>query len=147
MMMISSFTYSLTSVTTTKLQASKVTPLIATVNNTQRQGSRPFSRPSSAARNSNRLNSSGPRNTSGNQQNSGHMNHYRTNRNNFFCHFCNIPGHDTKVCRKLARILQDHNILLKLDYPFFIMLTCHSIFGLTPFKSRSISSIDYQHKF
>lgn len=73
------------------LQASTPATLIATVNSTQRHGARPFSRPSSTARNNNRPNSFGPRNTSSQnynngasqQHNSGHMNNYRTNRHNF----------------------------------------------------------------
>lgn len=35
----------------------------------------------------------------------------RSNRSNKFCHFCNIPGHTTKDCRKLARFLRDNNIV------------------------------------
>ncbi|KAM0042261.1 putative transcription factor interactor and regulator CCHC(Zn) family [Helianthus debilis subsp. tardiflorus] len=100
------------------LQAANPTPMVTTVNNTQRQGSRPFSRPSVASRNTNRPNSFGPRNIPSHtynngpsyQHNSGHTNNSRTNRHHFYCHFCNIPGHDTKVCRKLARFLQDYNI-------------------------------------
>ncbi|VFQ64949.1 unnamed protein product [Cuscuta campestris] len=26
------------------------------------------------------------------------------------CHFCSIPGHDIKVCRKLARLLREHGM-------------------------------------
>ncbi|KAJ0524908.1 hypothetical protein HanRHA438_Chr09g0384371 [Helianthus annuus] len=100
------------------LQTSKPISLIATVNNTQRQGPRQYSRPSFATRNSNRPNSFGPRAIqsqnyhSGPSQNnnSGHMTQFRTNRNNLFCQFCSIPGHDTKFCRKLARFLQNNNI-------------------------------------
>lgn len=34
----------------------------------------------------------------------------RPNRSNEFCQFCNIPGHSTRDCRKLARFLRDNNI-------------------------------------
>ncbi|KAM0068262.1 putative transcription factor interactor and regulator CCHC(Zn) family [Helianthus debilis subsp. tardiflorus] len=92
------------------------TTQISTVNSTQRQGPR-FSnsrvqsegRGSSETRNSHRPSNYGPR-TSRPQQYNNHIPNYRTNRNNFFCHFCNITGHDAKDCRKLARFLQDHNI-------------------------------------
>ena len=36
----------------------------------------------------------------------------RGNRNSLFCQFCNIPGHNTKDCRKLARFLQENNITI-----------------------------------
>lgn len=94
------------------IQESQPATLIATVNNTQRQGPRQYSRTNTTARNSNRPNSFGPRNTQSPNHNSGHMTHFRTNRNNLFCQFCSIPGHDTKDCRKLARFLQDNNIAI-----------------------------------
>ncbi|GJT77324.1 retrovirus-related pol polyprotein from transposon TNT 1-94 [Tanacetum coccineum] len=65
------------------IQESQPATLIATVNNTQRKGPRQYSRPNTAARNSNRLNSSIPRNTQS-------------------------PNHNN--CRKLARFLQENNI-------------------------------------
>ncbi|XP_019183627.1 PREDICTED: uncharacterized protein LOC109178446 [Ipomoea nil] len=34
-----------------------------------------------------------------------------TNRPTVSCKFCNFAGHETKVCRKLARFLKEHNIL------------------------------------
>ncbi|KAL4575060.1 hypothetical protein LXL04_021901 [Taraxacum kok-saghyz] len=34
----------------------------------------------------------------------------RNTKSNQFCQFCNIPGHLTKDCRKLARFLRDNNI-------------------------------------
>ncbi|GKC84653.1 putative RNA-directed DNA polymerase, partial [Tanacetum coccineum] len=92
------------------IQESQPATLIATVNNTQRQGPRQYSRPNTAARNSNRPNSSIQRNTQSPNHNSGHTTHFRTNRNNLFCQFCIIPRHDTKDCRKLARFLQENNI-------------------------------------
>ncbi|KAL4556367.1 hypothetical protein LXL04_039018 [Taraxacum kok-saghyz] len=32
------------------------------------------------------------------------------NRNNSCCQYCNIPGHNTRDCRKLARFLHEHNV-------------------------------------
>ncbi|KAD2806259.1 hypothetical protein E3N88_39636 [Mikania micrantha] len=92
------------------LQTSQPANLIATMNNTQRQGPRQYSRSSFAARNSNRPNSFGSRNAQSQNHNSGHLPHSRTNRNNLYCHFRSIPGHATKDCRKLSRFLQDNNI-------------------------------------
>ncbi|GKE01617.1 retrovirus-related pol polyprotein from transposon TNT 1-94 [Tanacetum coccineum] len=94
------------------IQESQPATLIATVNNTQRQGPRQYSRPNTAARNSNRPNSFGPRNTQSPNHNSGHTTHFRTNHNSLFCQFCIIPRHDTKDYRKLARFLQDNNIVV-----------------------------------
>lgn len=34
----------------------------------------------------------------------------RTNRSNLSCQFCEINGHDTHDCRKLARFLKDNDI-------------------------------------
>ncbi|KAJ0601878.1 putative RNA-directed DNA polymerase [Helianthus annuus] len=34
-----------------------------------------------------------------------------TRSNNTYCYYCNIPGHDTKDCRKLSRFLREHNVL------------------------------------
>ncbi|KAK1441497.1 hypothetical protein QVD17_07436 [Tagetes erecta] len=34
------------------------------------------------------------------------------NRTNQFCNFCNIPGHDTRDCRKLAKFLKENNIFI-----------------------------------
>ncbi|KAJ0452680.1 hypothetical protein HanPI659440_Chr15g0610961 [Helianthus annuus] len=88
------------------LQATNPTPLVTIVNNTQRQGSRPFSRPSLAAQNTNRPNSFGLRNTPSHNYNSGPSVPHKVDTRIiiklteiiFFCHFCNIPGHDTKAC-------------------------------------------------
>lgn len=41
----------------------------------------------------------------------------RLNRNSAYCQFCNIPGHETKVCRKLARFLRDNNVNLAATTP------------------------------
>ncbi|KAJ9545937.1 hypothetical protein OSB04_025644 [Centaurea solstitialis] len=37
-------------------------------------------------------------------------NRQNPNRNTAYCHYCNIPGHPTKECRKLSRFLREHNI-------------------------------------
>ncbi|KAJ0576559.1 putative transcription factor interactor and regulator CCHC(Zn) family [Helianthus annuus] len=94
------------------LHDSQSTNVIATVNNTQRQGSRQYSRPNTTARNHTRPNTFGPRNHQFPNNNSGHATNFRTNRNNLFCQFCNIPGHDTKDCRKFVRFLQNNNLAL-----------------------------------
>ncbi|KAD2393053.1 hypothetical protein E3N88_40030 [Mikania micrantha] len=95
------------------LEAKPVEPIIK-VNNTQRatntHASRHFTRPASVARNQNRHNTFSPRST--NIENSGKISNFRTNRNNYFCNFCNIPGHETKDCRKFARFLQQNNLAL-----------------------------------
>ncbi|KAF5808945.1 putative transcription factor interactor and regulator CCHC(Zn) family [Helianthus annuus] len=33
-------------------------------------------------------------------------------RNSFYCYYCNIAGHETKDCRKLARFLKDNNVTI-----------------------------------
>ncbi|KAL4576526.1 hypothetical protein LXL04_012621 [Taraxacum kok-saghyz] len=43
------------------------------------------------------------------QQNTNNFS--RGNRNSY-CQYCNIPGHDTKECRKLARFLKENNITI-----------------------------------
>ncbi|KAM0029944.1 putative RNA-directed DNA polymerase [Helianthus debilis subsp. tardiflorus] len=92
------------------LLESKSVPVLTTVNTAQRQGPRNQYRPNSAARFSNRPNASGPRQTTSANNNSTIT--YRTNRNNLFCQFCSIPGHDTKDCSKFARFLQNNNLAL-----------------------------------
>ncbi|KAL4586189.1 hypothetical protein LXL04_010821 [Taraxacum kok-saghyz] len=85
-------------------------PTIATVNYTQKTASRSTGRMGYDSRNNHRPNNFGPRNNR--TQNSGPNSyfHSRDNRNSLFCQFCNIPGHDTKDCRKLSRFLREHNI-------------------------------------
>ncbi|XP_019155246.1 PREDICTED: uncharacterized protein LOC109152126 [Ipomoea nil] len=78
--------------------------LLATTNATQR---------TSSPRNNRQLNFN--RNTHTN------TNNYRANRSTWkqgdtnrptvICKFCNFAGHETKVCRKLARFLKEHNVL------------------------------------
>ncbi|KAM0032842.1 hypothetical protein Hdeb2414_s0016g00479421 [Helianthus debilis subsp. tardiflorus] len=84
-------------------------PTLTTVNSMQRRPSfsrtTPDGRGSFEPRNSTRNNNFGQRN---NRPQNG--SNYRSNRNNIFCYFCNITGHDTKDFRKLVRFLQDHHI-------------------------------------
>uniref|UniRef100_A0A251S8E3 Putative zinc finger, CCHC-type n=1 Tax=Helianthus annuus TaxID=4232 RepID=A0A251S8E3_HELAN len=94
------------------LFSSHPTPAISTVNQTQRQGGRHSFRSGNEARVSNRPNNYGSRYNKAQGQTGGPNNFSRGNRNSFFCQYCNIPGHDTKECRKLARFLQNNNITI-----------------------------------
>ncbi|KAL4556283.1 hypothetical protein LXL04_038930 [Taraxacum kok-saghyz] len=85
-------------------------PMITTVNNTQRQQDRSYSRPYSDNRSTNRpshRSSKQPR-PQGNGNN--YISNNRGSQNPPFCQFCSIPGHDTKECRKLSRFLRENNI-------------------------------------
>src|ERR1044071_1141673 len=49
-----------------------------------------------------------------------------TRNNNTYCYYCNIPGHDTKDCRKLSRFLREHNVLsLNTNTPVVNYTTPH----------------------
>ncbi|KAF5815303.1 putative RNA-directed DNA polymerase [Helianthus annuus] len=86
------------------LKDSAPEPTITTVNQTQRQSQRNPNR----SYNDNRFTRN---NYSRNQwQNRSSTNQPKANRSQSFCSFCNIPGHDTKDCRKLARFLKDNNV-------------------------------------
>lgn len=81
------------------------TPIIATAKYSQRQPTR-----------FNNHSSNGPsarpnqyRSPAENQSQNNRTNH-RSNRSSSFCHFCSIPGHETRDCRKLTRFLKDHQI-------------------------------------
>ncbi|KAK9063757.1 hypothetical protein SSX86_017629 [Deinandra increscens subsp. villosa] len=90
------------------LKEAATPPLMATVNQTQRTSSRPV-------RNNYSRNASGPNwfNSAGSSgSSSGQPFYSRGNRNSLFCKFCQIPGHDTKDCRKLERFLKDKNITI-----------------------------------
>ncbi|KAL4591255.1 hypothetical protein LXL04_004213 [Taraxacum kok-saghyz] len=71
------------------LKETDPTPLIATANYTQQQPGRTNNQP--------------PFDSQNRSQNAG-------NRSNTYCHFCQIPGHEIRDCRKLVRFLKDHNI-------------------------------------
>ncbi|KAL4565975.1 hypothetical protein LXL04_030083 [Taraxacum kok-saghyz] len=95
-------------------------PVITTVNYTQRSTSRTNSRTSQDMQNQrSRFNSTGqPK--GGRQQWSNSTNYSggnRLNRNSTHCHFCNIPGHETKDCRKLTHFLRDNNVNLAATTP------------------------------
>ncbi|KAM0001247.1 putative RNA-directed DNA polymerase [Helianthus debilis subsp. tardiflorus] len=91
------------------LKESAPEPTISTVNYTHRNNqNRPYnrnSRPSSAFTqpSPNRSSSLSSKPTSSQPNN-------RTNRSNLFCYYCNIPGHETKECRKLGRFLREHQV-------------------------------------
>lgn len=89
---------------------SAAAPLIATANFSQRQTSRFNTRSSSDSQF--RSNNTGHF-SSENQPHSSRSNNntqYRNNRSSSYCHFCAIPGHETRDCRKLARFLKDYNV-------------------------------------
>ena len=87
-------------------------PTIATVNYTQKPNSRLTGRTNYDQRNNHRPNNFGPRNNRPPHSGSYSSFNTRDNRNSMFCQFCNITGHDTKECRKLARFLRDNNITI-----------------------------------
>ncbi|KAM0036106.1 putative RNA-directed DNA polymerase [Helianthus debilis subsp. tardiflorus] len=85
-------------------------PIITTVNQTQRHPTRSYNHSSTDTRfhksNPSAYNSPNraswfPRPTFSNN---------RLPRSQTYCHFCNIPGHETKDCRKLGRFLKDNNV-------------------------------------
>lgn len=92
------------------LKEAETAPAIATVNYTQRH---PASRTQTRSFNDPRFSRSNnmqpkPNRSqwSPNYQSGG----TRTNRNPTYCHYCNIPGHETKDCRKLAQFLKEYNV-------------------------------------
>ncbi|GJZ26162.1 retrovirus-related pol polyprotein from transposon TNT 1-94 [Tanacetum coccineum] len=96
------------------LKDTQAAPVIATVNNTQRSSSMSKSRLSQDTRGINRFSYQGPKSHRSPGQQSG--NHFSPcgNQNSSFCQYCNIPGHDTKECRKLARFLKENNITISM---------------------------------
>ncbi|KAJ0889444.1 putative RNA-directed DNA polymerase [Helianthus annuus] len=85
-------------------------PILTTVNNTYRSSTRSnYNRqPTSDSRST--RNTTPP--TNRNQWNSRPTSSTNrpTRNNNTYCYYCNIPGHDTKDCRKLGRFLKEHNV-------------------------------------
>jgi len=83
-------------------------PMIATTNYSQRQPKHNQNRFSSDYLSRNSPSPSGY-NNKGNRppQNS----QGRTNSSHLFCQYCNIPGHETREFRKLARFLKDNDII------------------------------------
>ncbi|KAL4571517.1 hypothetical protein LXL04_018277 [Taraxacum kok-saghyz] len=93
-------------------------PVIATVNNTQKHSNRYPPRSNYDNRNSNRFNNSNNSITSHPPgQHNGSNNYQRCNRNSTYYQYCNITGHDTKECRKLARFFKENNITIFMNSP------------------------------
>ena len=99
------------------LQETQSTPIITTINSTQKQPYSYTGRTGYDSRNPNRPTNFGPRSNKSQTQHSGSNPTFRGNRNSLFCQFCNIPGHDTKDYRKLARFLQENNITISTAPP------------------------------
>ncbi|KAL4585747.1 hypothetical protein LXL04_010371 [Taraxacum kok-saghyz] len=94
-------------------------PLIATVNHTQKYSNRQPSRAGSDNRFQPRFNNTGsrPPRFQGQSNNNINNNSHRGNRNFKYCQYCNIPSHETKDCRKLARFLKENNITISMNAP------------------------------
>ncbi|XP_023771151.1 uncharacterized protein LOC111919794 [Lactuca sativa] len=88
------------------LKDTQPTPVITTVNNTQKYSNKYSPRLNYDNRNSNRYNNSSERSYRPPVQHNGRNNYQRSNRNTSYCQSCNIHGHETKDCRKLARFLK-----------------------------------------
>lgn len=41
---------------------------------------------------------------------------FNANRNTKFCRFCDVQGHDTKFCHKLAKFIKENNITLESQH-------------------------------
>ncbi|KAM0005917.1 putative transcription factor interactor and regulator CCHC(Zn) family [Helianthus debilis subsp. tardiflorus] len=98
---------------TLKETAVSTEPLITTVNETQRQPSRSYNRFSTKSR-FNKPNQSAYTPNNRNQwspRSAPHM--FQPNRTQTYCQFCNIPGHETKDCRKLGRFLRENNVTVQ----------------------------------
>ncbi|XP_024984096.1 uncharacterized protein LOC112520023 [Cynara cardunculus var. scolymus] len=99
------------------LQVNPSGPILATVNQTQRQPARPSNnRPSSDYRTQIRF-SNAPRLACSSTFLSGASSIPNGNRNSFFCNYCSILGHDTKDCRKLAKFLKANDIIIHGSAP------------------------------
>ncbi|KAM0065634.1 putative RNA-directed DNA polymerase [Helianthus debilis subsp. tardiflorus] len=86
-----------------------VTTMMATVNATQTRQTRTPGRPSSDSQHRNaRFQPSNPSQRSFRPTKS--QPGPSANRSAQFCNFCNIAGHDTRDCRKLARFLKENHI-------------------------------------
>ncbi|KAL4576014.1 hypothetical protein LXL04_012102 [Taraxacum kok-saghyz] len=96
------------------LKDTQTPPAIATVNNTQKHSNRYPPRANYDNRTSNRFNNNNRSSRSPGQHN-GSNNYQRGNRNTTYCRYCNIIGHETKECRKLARFLKENNITISMN--------------------------------
>ncbi|KAM0003914.1 putative RNA-directed DNA polymerase [Helianthus debilis subsp. tardiflorus] len=91
------------------LKDTSTEPIITTVNHTHRQPARNYSRQQPETRYQRPAQQPSSRPSWTNRDRTQVPNHTRNARNNAYCHFCNIPGHETKDCRKLGRFLRDYN--------------------------------------
>nr|GEW83797.1 putative zinc finger, CCHC-type [Tanacetum cinerariifolium] len=99
------------------MQETQLTPIIATINQTQKQPSRYSVRIGYDSRNHTRSNNFTPRKNKSQTHNSGSKYTSRGNRNSLSCQYCNFTGHDTKVYQMLAWFLQENNITISLAPP------------------------------
>lgn len=98
------------------LKETETSSVIATVNNTQKHSNRYPPKSTYDNRNQPRFNNnSGTRTSRFPGQNNGGNHYQRGNRNNSYCQYCNIPRHETKECRKLARFLKENNISIPMN--------------------------------
>nr|KAJ0205138.1 hypothetical protein LSAT_V11C500274710 [Lactuca sativa] len=89
-----------------KVHTASSDPVITTVDYTSRQSNRSQRGPNNCFSNQ----QSSP--TKRNQWSSLGSGGSRPNKNNLFCQFCNFPGHMTRDCRKLSRLLRENNITI-----------------------------------
>nr|KAJ0208302.1 hypothetical protein LSAT_V11C500255750 [Lactuca sativa] len=99
------------------LKDTTVSPAIATVNNTQKFTNRYPTKSRNDNRypqqfNNNQNQTTGARVSRPTNQYIGGNSYSKGNRNSSYCQYCNIPGHETKDCRKLARFLRENNITI-----------------------------------
>ncbi|XP_022032713.1 uncharacterized protein LOC110933816 [Helianthus annuus] len=91
------------------IEESDPTPVMTTVNYTQRNNRPPNCNPlENRSGRSLHANTSRPNRASWPAPNRN--NGSRPSRHSLYCQFCSIPGHDTKDCGKLAQFLRDNNI-------------------------------------
>ncbi|KAL4570097.1 hypothetical protein LXL04_025748 [Taraxacum kok-saghyz] len=111
------------------LKDSAAPSVITTVNNTQKQSSRyppKFSYDNCNLPKFNTNTNSGARQSRPPTHFNGGNNNQRGNRNPSYCQYCNIPGHDTKECRKLAQFLRENNITISMNSPHNPMINTSS---------------------
>ncbi|KAJ9560958.1 hypothetical protein OSB04_006118 [Centaurea solstitialis] len=100
-----------------KDHSSAAEPSLTTANYTSRQQNQ-SNRPTNSSRFSGNRNncpntSQWPNSNNNNNNGRAQWNNSSGNRNNqqnSFCQYCNIPGHHTRDCRKLARFLRENNV-------------------------------------
>lgn len=107
-------------------------PLIATVNNTQKSSNRQSSRVGTDNRFQSRFNNPGNRPPRFQGQTNKNNNYHKGNGNSSYCQYCNITGHETKDCRKLARFLRENNITISMNAPTNASINTSSARPTTP---------------